>query len=1000
MLFQISIQFIILLKHVTALSVDGYQYCNTLRVSGEALAGILQQQFVHGQIPDWIVSEREYQWVNCSRRGLDFVPTKVIPENVEILDLTHNRLRKISSKDFSKYKNLAAIFFDDNCFKSQGFKTRCTTDFYIESGSLKHVPNLRHLSLRKNYLRDFPQDLPKSLTYLLIDFGNFGNITNDLQKYGSNLKALSASLNCQATYKLCSKNFNITSAFSASLEFLDLAFNNWKNLPKHLISPQLETFRFSGNPVKKLFKDDFFTGKNLKILIIDNLGISLVIEIGVFDSLINLEHLDLSGNFLTFIPTKLFRYNTKLQYLDLSLNKLSLTVYNPVYLDHLHMLTYLDVSSNGFEFKTHFSELDLGSSYAKLTSLKVLMIGIPPGLTISDVNFRLRFSDAYDHLSEQSTNIMASLRNLSVVSIAGLSLRSLNLLPWAEMPNLLTFFAPYNQLSFYHSQSNESQASPHTTKQYKTRFKPCHLNETASCNSSEAAVNKMHTLTATSVDKRDNHSCVKVLSYSYNRIYNLSYWYGFDWPEACTVDLSYNHIVTINANDFKSFTNLEVLILNQNPLHKVATDAFSSLSKLQSLFMVNNDLDEDDDSDLSFLTKIPKTANISFKWWTGWNHAFRSLGYWRPEVQGWFDSVVSLDLSENKVPFDIKVFQSLKSFQSKSKLILRNCDIVNSMLSSSFASLSESSLTYVDLGNNKLDQLPANNFVFLKKLKTLKLDHNAISVLEGNFLSQFEHLVEFIVSHNRISYIEPNFFDHTSVKYLDLGFNNIARLGKDILSLVVLNNLEYLDIRGNDLDCTCGVWDTFSFWTTSNEHNHVNLPGYVPKCTTQFDTFFGGCVACQFPVKLKGQSLLSFNSNSHCQTTKRLVYALTFSFSFLFLMLFGTLGYSNWFKRYAFRKITEKFRVLSLNRRTHFKFSCNASVFVIYDRANNEVGDWVDNRLSRAMKNGRPSITLKIVGKDDSCGVAPSQQMLQRIMMCRKTVLILTKSFCSTPEYR
>ena len=999
------LKFMLILTCATVVSpIQNYRFCEYKTSDSIFLKNELLVKFNYLDIPNW--AQKSFHYVNCSRRGLEAVPT--LSSDTEFLDMSRNHLRKITAQSFLALDNLIILYLDGNCIKKDlnSYHPVCETDLSIESGSFQNLKKLKILSLKYNYLREFPQSLPSTISLLDISSTMLGNITSDLQKSGLNLTALSAHGNCfkeASAANLCPRNFEISSKISPTLQFVDLRLNSLEKIPKYLLSPSLDVFVIALNPVTRLSKSDFDEATNIRVLLIQgmkriNATKGIEIEEGVFDPLVNLQILDLSANFIRYIPKNLFRSNTKLQYLDLSLNKLSKTMLDPVYLGHLRMLRYLDVSSNALENKMQFDALNLGASYCNLTSLETLMIGFPPNTLLQITEDRIELSDVFHYVSSASILILSRLRNLTRLSLSGLSLKAVNASQWLQLKHLNSFHLDYNSIQF-HKLSLDAVNGFKTehVKLKKLRYNPRRTQI------SPMPFNDVHT-ESTIVDSSQRSFCSsdEVLDFSRNDISFVEQHISYFLSSACKVDLSYNSIHFIYNNTFVGFSNLIDLILDHNPLYHIDSNALFALDSLKR-FSIHYVALNDRVDVLNFLTRISDERNITLKWKQKWAGVFNILLLWEPEVQGHFGAIDYLDLSGNFVPpkFLGKLFTVLRSFQNLQSLTIRNCGIVNELLTVSLESV-ENSLKYLDLGANKLNQLPANHSRNLKKLEVMKLDHNVISSLEGDFLSSLSLLRKFVVSHNEISYIQSGFFSCVRLKYVDMSNNFIARLGDDIFPTSVLSNLEYLDIRGNDLDCSCGVWEVFYLWTVSSKAEDVLIPGYLPVCSSELDEFYGGCVACGSPYRLHSSSLLSYCSFSFCGFTQMLTYCFCFSSFISLFLLFSMLFGSKRFKRTLFRKVNEQFRINFVSRRTqaHPVTKSSNNVFVIFDLSDNEIGDWVDYRLSKAMKNGRPSLPLIIVGKDDSCGVAPSQQMLQRIMTCRNSLLILTKDFCYKPECR
>ncbi|CAK8686990.1 unnamed protein product [Clavelina lepadiformis] len=96
-------------------------------------------------------------------------------------------------------------------------------------------------------------------------------------------------------------------------------------------------------------------------------------------------------------------------------------------------------------------------------------------------------------------------------------------------------------------------------------------------------------------------------------------------------------------------------------------------------------------------------------------------------------------------------------------------------------------------------------------------------------------------------------------------------------------------------------------------------------------------------------------------------------------------------------------RVQSLNSKEIYLLSTtadNEQAFVFFDHINDELGDWVDNKLVPGMINGNPSIKLLLAGRDVDAGISSTQNLLRFLTSCRKTILIFSGTFCFSPSCR
>ncbi|XP_076805148.1 toll-like receptor 2 type-2 [Clavelina lepadiformis] len=302
------------------------------------------------------------------------------------------------------------------------------------------------------------------------------------------------------------------------------------------------------------------------------------------------------------------------------------------------------------------------------------------------------------------------------------------------------------------------------------------------------------------------------------------------------------------------------------------------------------------------------------------------------------------------------------------------------------------------MSHNKIPGFPLRALKRTRRLRVLDLNQNNIVELKGS-LSFLVSLEIITISNNKISCIQPNFFSRMSLRKLDLSYNYISRLDPSIFDKHVLGSLLYLDIRWNNLDCYCYIWNKFYLWFVSHDSETTRLPGFFPECTIEIDKYFDGCVSCQTPRGLRGRSVSRYGYNTSCDLQKNLLNTVVFTALFTLFLLCGCIGYSKWLKRLIFRKVNEYFRVQSLKIGSIFssqKTCTNEKAFVFFDHNNDELGDWVDNKLVPGMINGNPSIELLLTGRDIDAGMSSTENVFQLVTKSRKTILILSGCFCNT----
>ena len=72
--------------------------------------------------------------------------------------------------------------------------------------------------------------------------------------------------------------------------------------------------------------------------------------------------------------------------------------------------------------------------------------------------------------------------------------------------------------------------------------------------------------------------------------------------------------------------------------------------------------------------------------------------------------------------------------------------------------------------------------------------------------------------------------------------------------------------------------------------------------------------------------------------------------------------------------------------------------FVFYDKTNSTVGDWVDHVLVPRLEDSSPRFLISVLGKEDWCGLTQVQQLLWKVRASRKTIVILSKQFSTSPQ--
>ncbi|XP_076806736.1 toll-like receptor 7 isoform X2 [Clavelina lepadiformis] len=932
--------------------------------------------------------DRNFVYVDCSRRGLTEVPRN-LPTNVEALNLDGNVIRRVKANDFAFYPNVSLLGLARNCLALDMGETLppCNGDLYIEPGALHHLVHLKWLDVCGNILREFPRQLPLSIGGLDISVTLLPDVTAQLRAL-PRLQILFAESNCfrHTGYNICPRNFTLTKPLSSNLIALNLINNNWKKVPKNLLGDHLKYFSFALNAVPRLKKDDFMNAPNLQVLDLSLLGSTvveaLVLDKYVFDPLIHLRYLNLSWNFFEFLPNGIFRKNKNLEILDISGNCLKTTIFEPKYLFNLSKLRYVDFSFNNMNLNKPakpMKSLRLGKALASLSSLETIIFG-----TKTKEYHEVECSVQFHEIDNQSFANLSNLTHLSTIDISYCNVHHISSDAWSGLRHLKSIRASNNLFTFSRSILVQDKFLTLKRKVFGDQF---------------AFLDRFlkHRFEKTFIGPLDL-KCNKtgLLDYSNNEITAISGKKELLLSMTTILDLSQNQLKAIRSDDLRHLINLCSIDLSHNPINRIDPFTFSSLSSLRQIDFINEHKTRD--ALFSFLCHLNPLAEIKLRFELPGASLASLLLDWDARHQCELNPVIKLNIAHNHIAYTF-IERGIFAFLPELRhLVLNDCHVPKTVPEKWFEGLNH--LETLDLSHNNLATFPSTPLKATKNLSFLGLDYNNIIEFKGN-LSFLVHLKKLTIAHNKIRFIQLGFFSHINLETLDLSHNFINQLDSSIFGKDVLNSLQYLDIRWNELDCFCHEWQEFYRWYISDASDNTELPGFYPECTSNIDQYYGGCVACHSPLNLRGRPVSRYGFNTSCDLQTHLKYTIAFTIFFVLFMLCGSVGYSKWFKRFIFRKVNEYFRVQALKPSdvsSRYSTMEGKKAFVFFDHSNDELGDWVDDKLVPGMINGNPSIELLLAGRDIDAGAFSIENLLQLVRKCRKTIVIFSGIFCNSPN--
>lgn len=617
----------------------------------------------------------------------------------------------------------------------------------------------------------------------------------------------------------------------------------------------------------------------------------------------HLRILRLDHNRIQKFPENLFRFNSQLQELSLSGNYLTFENLNSS-LYYLPMLSRLYLEDN--ELK---SDENIPTAFSLLYNLKHLDISSNWGITNISENF-------FSSLSELDVEYIG-LRKLNLSFIHH---NSFNILPTLR------------HIDISHSRIEKENL--------KNMFNGL-------INSTIKVLYMSHIFTHSGKSYTIHNDLFQSLRDTELRIIDLnSNPWGFKGE-------LHNHL-------FRHLSHLYQLHLANCQLHTIHKDAFRGLNKLKVIILKDNLISCK--PECSFLKKGVKLKNLifidlSFNFIHGCKGCVVFNEEKFPRLQtillknnklsiisrGMFDNLKSLkrlDLSENQIkvvePGSFSTIPALEFLYMSGNLDLKSLEndtfaglnsLTNLYLSDNgikfianqtFQHLTH--LKFLDLSDNLIQdaylKLPRQS----KHLLELNLGHNLLSTLPSDIQLQFPMLKRIDIPYNRITHI-PNMLISNTIETFDLSHNDITYFGGS--SFVNVTSLQYLNITGNPIICTCEIKDFLDWLRNSNI--------YVGNALD---------MVCAGPINVRNKPILSYHLSLFECTKQYSMFIILGFFVILNLFLFLSFLTCNAGSQKTIDKKTEdtKSRRIRSNRCLWFRdlFPTNSDSSSTIDEINQE----------------------------------------------------------------
>ncbi|XP_076305233.1 uncharacterized protein LOC143222513 [Tachypleus tridentatus] len=278
------------LTTITSSSLDGLHKVQYLNLDSNNISNIEVGAFQHlTNLAHLILSNNpltqlsrldffgsRLQYIDFSHVGLKHVPQS-LTRFVRDLRLAKNNISQIGAGDFDSYPYLGLLVLDDNNITK------------IENDAFGRLEYLVRLWLNGNLLEKIPSNLPSCLSALYIEENHVKNLPAHSFRGLNNLEQLFLQRNDIEELEVC--------AFCdlIRLKILDLQANKIQNLTKGIFAnlTSLESLDLSQNKLRILDSQCFTGLTSLKTLQISRTSTFIEFDDSVFDTLKNLETLEL-----------------------------------------------------------------------------------------------------------------------------------------------------------------------------------------------------------------------------------------------------------------------------------------------------------------------------------------------------------------------------------------------------------------------------------------------------------------------------------------------------------------------------------------------------------------------------------------------------------------------------------------------------------------------------------------------------------------------------------
>lgn len=603
------------------------------------------------------------------------VPLRMLEHTGNLRELyMHNiEIATLGENQFDLLKNLEILDL------SQNLLSNITGQFHFEE-----VNKLKRLNLAYNMIKDIESYTFEELTALIeLDLSN--NLIEDLS--GQPFQNLTSLV-------ILKLSFN-------NIKYIDASLNNLKNL-RHLylrgnmltsedlelilIMDQLKTFDISNNSIETVTPNLFvrhchhFNGTTMyKILMSENK--ITVVPNATLDNITSSEvkvELTLSRNQIKTVEYEAFNDTKKMISLDLSSNKLTSFVVNPLHLVYLRNLNLSFNDISGFNTDTFFMITDLNILDMSHNSLSYIYgSSIWYGCELRNMTLMTRHSKSY--IPRQGGIVDFSYNYISNIT--------LQYYPHFQIRKLLLNFNQITDLKLV-------DLSAHV-----------HLHHLEVSHNYIAFLN---------TDSLQVPSTLFYLDLSHNQIETIAPSTFFHMNHLVTLILSHNRFMEPSYGTFQGLVSLKYLYLSNNSIAKFTSQYTMELKLLTVLDLSYNDLEKVDyDNWLThvYLIKVSLDGNVLCCDWLAktLRDFYRGYSMMKPSVRSYSIGNPSIDgipckemveISINCPPINNQCTASSRLMVVDERLLVINKKILDAVLEQT--QLLKENLKYIVKNRNYL----------------------------------------------------------------------------------------------------------------------------------------------------------------------------------------------------------------------------------------------------------------------------------------------------------